>query len=140
MHRTAAGAAPIRASEKGAKAPVDGLSAPMRDLLWTVAQHQYGWAHVLRFGGQLQVADALVRRGLVVWGLNGRDHTEPRVVATEKGRMEIRRRWPVSPFVLGTYEHQPGGWSPRDSSPGAQHPEREALYPSSVPSSRGGKT
>jgi hypothetical protein len=90
------------------------LSPAMRDLLWTVAGHKYGWAHVTRFGGQLQVADALVRRGLVAWGRNGRDHHHPRVVATEAGRAEIERLFPVSPFVLGTYEDQPGGWTPRE--------------------------
>jgi hypothetical protein len=42
------------------------LTAPMCDLLWKVAQHEYGWAHVFRYGGELQVADALERRGLVV--------------------------------------------------------------------------
>lgn len=88
------------------------LTYPQRYLLWTVAQHKYGWAHVSRYGGQMQVADALVRRGLVVWGRNGRDHSEPRVVVTDTGRAEIERCWPVSPYVLGTYEHQPGGWTP----------------------------
>lgn len=91
------------------------LSVPMRDLLWTVAQMQYGWAHVYRFGGQLQVADALVRRGLVEWGRNGREHPDPRVVATEAGKAEIARRWPVSPFILGTYDEPPGGWDRRDA-------------------------
>jgi hypothetical protein len=89
------------------------LTAPMCDLLWKVAQHEYGWPHVFRYGGELQVADALERRGLVVWGRNGRDHHDPRVVATALGKAEIERRWPVSPFVLGTYDHQPGGWTPR---------------------------
>lgn len=89
------------------------LSHPQRDLLWTVAQHKYGWAHVRRFGGQIQVGDALVRRGLVEWGRNGRDHPDPCVVATDAGKAEIARRWPISPFVLGTYEHQPNGWDPK---------------------------
>lgn len=93
------------------------LTEPMRDLLWQVAQHQYGWTHVARYGGQLQVADGLVRRGLVEWGRNGRDHPDPRVIATDAGREEIGRRYPVSPFVLGTYEHQPGGWTSRDAYP-----------------------
>lgn len=90
------------------------LTTPMRDLLWKVAQHEYGWTHISRYGGQLQTADALVRRGLVEWGRNGRDHPDPRVVATPIGRVEILRRWPVSPFVLQTYEHPPGGWTPRE--------------------------
>lgn len=89
------------------------LSDPQRDLLWTVAQMIHGWAHVRRYGGQLRTADALVRLGLVEWGRNGRDHHDPHVVATAAGRAEIERRWPVSSFVLKTYEHQPNGWDPR---------------------------
>jgi hypothetical protein len=87
------------------------LTKPMRYLLWQVGQHKYGWTHVSRYGGALQTGDALVRRGLVEWGRNGREHTDPRIRATDAGRAEIERRWPVSPFVLGTYEPQPGGWS-----------------------------
>jgi hypothetical protein len=91
------------------------LTVAQRDLLWTVAQHKYGWTHVSRHRGQLQVADALVRRGLVHWGSHGRDHHSPTIVATPfTGRQEILRRWPVSPFALGTYDHQPGGWTPRE--------------------------
>jgi hypothetical protein len=93
------------------------LTIPMRDLLWQVAQHKYGWTHVIRYGGPLQTADALVRRGLVEWGTNGREHTDPRIVATDLGRAEIKERWPISPFVLGTYESQPGGWTPLNESP-----------------------
>lgn len=88
------------------------LSHPMRDLLWTVGQHKYGWTHVSRHGGGLQVADALVRRGLVQWGAHGRDHHHPTISATFAGTLEIERRWPVSPYALGTYEHQPNGWDP----------------------------
>lgn len=90
------------------------LTDPMRDMLWRVAQHEYGWTHVSRYGGGLQVGDALVRRGLVEWGRNGRDHPDPRVVATEDGKAEIAARWPISPYILETYEHQPGGWTPRE--------------------------
>lgn len=91
------------------------LTAPMRDLLWTVAQHKYGWTHVSRHRGQLQVADALVRRGLVAWGPHdGRDYHHPIIAATPAGLFEIGRRWPVSPYYLGTYDHQPGGWTPRE--------------------------
>jgi hypothetical protein len=35
-------------------------------------------------------------------------------VSRHTGRAEIERRWPVSPFALGTYEHQSGGWMPRE--------------------------
>jgi len=92
------------------------LTAPMRDLLWTVAQHKYGWTHVSRHGGELQVADALVRRGFVEYGSHGlgRGDLTPIIVATNEGRAEIERRWPVSPFALGTYDPQPGGWTPRE--------------------------
>jgi hypothetical protein len=97
------------------------LSVPMRDLLWEVAQFMYGWRPISR--RRIPVADALVRRGLVRWGEHGRDHwSSPEVVATEAGREEIARRWPVSPFILGTYDHQPGGWTPRE---GAAAPARE---------------
>ena len=92
------------------------LTEPMRDLLWTVAQHKYGWTHPGRHGGRLQVADALVRRGLVRWDdRKASDHHHAVIVATPAGYDEIARRWPVSPFVLGTYEHQPGGWTPCDA-------------------------
>lgn len=93
------------------------LSEPQRDLLWTVAQHKYGWGHVSRHRGQLQVAKALVRRGLVRWSSIGEHHdrsVHPIVVATDAGKDEMARRWPVSPFVLGTYERQPGGWTSRE--------------------------
>lgn len=91
------------------------LPDPMRDLLWTVAQHKYGWAHVSRQRGQLQVADGLLRRGLITYvRAHGRDYHDPHILATEDGLVEIGRRWPVSPYVLGTYEHQPGGWTPRE--------------------------
>jgi len=90
------------------------LSDPMRDLLWTVAQHKYGWTHASRHGGELQVADALVRRGFVEYGSHDRDHTTPIIVATDEGHAEIERRWPVSPCALGTYNPQPGGWTPRE--------------------------
>jgi hypothetical protein len=84
------------------------LTHPMRDLLWKVAQHKYGWTHVSRHGGQYQVAQALERRGLVKFT---RDHNWT-VQATPAGCDEIARRWPVSPFILRTYEHQPNGWDP----------------------------
>jgi hypothetical protein len=87
------------------------LSLPMRDLLWAVAQHKYGWTHVGRHHGQQQVAEALERRGFVTF--DGERH-HPTIAATVTGRAEIERRWPVSPFVLGTYEHQSGGWTPRE--------------------------
>lgn len=92
------------------------LSHPMRDLLWRVAQHKYGWTYVSRHRGQLQVADGLVRRGLAEWGHgnNARSGSSPRIVATDDGVKEIERRWPVSPLALGTYDHQPGGWTPRE--------------------------
>lgn len=85
------------------------LSNPQRDMLWTVAQHKYGWTHVSRYHGEQQVAEALERRGLVTLD---RERHHPVVVATDEGRAEIGRRWPVSPFYLGTYEHQPEGWTP----------------------------
>lgn len=87
----------------------------MCDLLWTVAQHKYGWAHCPNVGRgtrRLQVALALERRGLVAVDLS-KPHM-PTCSATAAGRVEIERRWPVSPFALGTYEHQPGGWTPRE--------------------------
>ncbi len=85
----------------------------MRALLWQVAQHKYGWTNVDRHRGGLQVADALVARGFVTYSiLHGRETATPRLLVTDQGMEEIRRRWPVSPFVLGTYAAQPGGWTP----------------------------
>lgn len=91
------------------------LSPAMCDLLWTVAQHKYGWTHVSRHNGQLQVADGLVRRGFVAYGDDhrARDSYRPVIYALPLGAVEIGRRWPVSPYHLGTYEHQMGGWTPR---------------------------
>lgn len=88
------------------------LSEAQRDLLWIVAQHKYGWAHCPNAGRErrLQTAQALERRGLVTIG--GQAHM-PTCEATDSGRDEIARRWPVSPFILRTYDHQPGGWTPR---------------------------
>lgn len=95
------------------------LSVPMRDLLWRVAQHKYGWTHVSRYNGQVQVADALVRRGLVEWGRHDRDHNSPTIVATDAGKAEIAERWPVSPLILDTYDWRSvrethGEWTPRE--------------------------
>lgn len=90
------------------------LSHPMRDLLWKIAQHKYGWAHCpnLERVRRFQTAEALERRGLVT--IDRSQPHMPTCSATDAGRAEIERRWPVSPFALGTYEHQPGGWTPRD--------------------------
>jgi hypothetical protein len=87
----------------------------MRYLLWKVAQHKYGWTYVSRHRGGLQIADALLARGLVCYGASGRD-THPSIEATTAGRAEIERRWPISPFALGTYEDQPGGWQQPDGT------------------------
>jgi hypothetical protein len=83
--------------------------------LWTIAQHKYGWAHCPNDGGRLrrfQTAEALERRGLVTIDRT-RSHM-PTCSATDAGRAEIERLFPVSPFALGTYDHQPGGWTPRE--------------------------
>jgi hypothetical protein len=91
------------------------LTHPMRDMLWTLAQHKYGWTHVSRHGGQLQVADGLVRRDLAYWSdeaHRNRNSYSPILIATPAGKAEIARRWPVSPFALGTYSPQLGGWTP----------------------------
>lgn len=87
------------------------LSHPMRRLLWEIAQHKYGWRYISRHRGQLQVAEGLERRGLVYLK---RDASDSVAVATPAGMLEIQRRWPVSPFALGTYEHQPNGWDPEE--------------------------
>lgn len=97
------------------------LSVPQTKLLWRVTQHVHGWAHV--YSGfhceEKRTADVLVRLGLVRWGDNGRDCTDPHIVATDAGRAVLSRRWPVSPFALATYEEQPGGWMLWD---GVRHP------------------
>lgn len=83
------------------------LTAPQRKLLWTVAQHIYGCVFVA-LGPQMQTAQALERLGLVRVDRTG----QPTATATEAGRDYIAREWPVSPFVLGSYDHQPQGWTP----------------------------
>lgn len=70
------------------------LTDPMRDMLWRVAQHEYGWTHVSRYGGGLQVGDALVRRGLVEWGRTGA--TIP-IRASSRRRTARRRSRPAGP-------------------------------------------
>ncbi len=98
----------------------EALTTPMRELLWRVAQHKYGWIHVSRHGGWLQVADGLVARGLVTYGtLHDRSSVDPRILITEDGIAEVQKLWPVSPLALGTYEPQPGGWTPLDAVPSA---------------------
>lgn len=94
------------------------LTPAMRDLLWVIAQHKYGWAHcpnVSRTYRRLQTARALERRGLVTVDTS-KPHM-PTCAATPAGRLFIEHWWPVSPFALGTYDHQPGGWTPRGSDP-----------------------
>lgn len=91
------------------------LSEAMLRLLWVVAQHKYGWAYCGNVGGRIrrfQTATALERRGLVT--IDRSQPHAPYCSATDEGRREIERRWPVSPFALGTYEHQPSGWTPRE--------------------------
>jgi hypothetical protein len=93
------------------------MTAPMRALLWLIAQHKYGWAHCMNYGRQIrrfQTAEALERRGLVA--IDRSQPQMPTCSATDAGRSEIERRWPVSPFALGTYDHQPGGWTPLEGS------------------------
>lgn len=85
------------------------LSVPMRNLLWRVAQMKYGWLYPSRSSGQMQTAEGLERRGLVTIEYR---RIEPLIAATDAGRAEIERRWPVSPFALDTYDEQPQGWDP----------------------------
>lgn len=89
----------------------------MRDLLWTIAQHKYGWAHCPNHGRgirRLQTAEALERRGLVT--VDRATPHLPTCSATDEGRAVIAELYPVSPFILGTYDHQPGGWTPREAA------------------------
>ncbi len=87
------------------------LSQPMRRLLWTLAQNKYGWCYCLRgFGAsRFRSSEALERRGLVTLD---RDLYRETCAATEAGRAVIADLFPVSPYVLRTYDHQPGGWTP----------------------------
>lgn len=88
------------------------LSAPMRRLLWTIAQHKYGWCYCGRTERRLQTAQGLERRGLVVISTaNAGTICSP----TEAGRAVIERLFPVSPFILRTYDPQPEGWTPFDA-------------------------
>lgn len=91
------------------------FSAAQLDLLWTIAQHKYGWAHCPNVAGRvrrLQTAESLEWRGLVT--IDRSQPHMPTCSATEAGRGEITLRWPVSPYILGTYDHQPNGWDPRE--------------------------
>jgi hypothetical protein len=94
------------------------LTAPMRDLLWTIAQHQHGWTHCSNTGSQrtLQTAEALERRGLVHVTDRGGRHAA--ASATDGGYALITRLFPVSPFALNTYDWRLvrelfGHWTPR---------------------------
>lgn len=91
------------------------LSDPMRRLLWTIAQHKYGWAHCFTVY-RLRTAEALERRGLVT--VDRSKLHDLTCSPTDAGKTLIARLWPVSPFVLGTYDHQPGGWTPLHGSEG----------------------
>lgn len=85
------------------------LSEPMTELLGRIAGHKYAWTYVSRHNGEMQVADALVRRGLAEWGeVHGRDHRDsPQLAATEDGLALFRRAWPRSPAALERYEDSP---------------------------------
>lgn len=90
------------------------LNKAQRDLLWMIAQHKYGWVYCPNVGSserRLQTAQALERRGLVTIDRSG---SCPTCSPTEAGKAEIKRCWPDSPFVLGTYDRPPYGWTPRD--------------------------
>jgi hypothetical protein len=89
---------------------MSGLSVPMRRLLWTIAQHKYGWAYCGPEVRRMQTAEALERRGLVA--INRSRPYALTCSPTEMGRGAIALWFPVSPYILGTYDHQPGGWTP----------------------------
>lgn len=100
----------------GALEPVvlTALSKSLRDRLWSLAQHTYGWgyAHGWR---QLRAYRALERRGLVQVA-DGRCDTGVWAFAlTQEGARQAQRRWPLSPFALGTYDRPPEGWDLRDA-------------------------
>lgn len=86
------------------------LTTPQNYLLWKVAQHKHGWTHVSRHRGQIQVAQALRRRGLVKWGDRSHDHPDPWIAVTPAGREFIALAWPNSPLNLDTYATPEGGW------------------------------
>jgi hypothetical protein len=75
--------------------------------LWRLAQHKYDWWPFNPSRDRATV-EALGRRGLVE-PVAGQEHNFVWTL-TEQGRAVIETRWPVSPFALGTYDHQPGGW------------------------------
>jgi hypothetical protein len=79
------------------------LSPSMRTLMWEMAQHKHGWRYLPNYWKQ--TAYALMRRGLATV-----DTWATKVTVTDEGRAEIEGRWPVSPLILGTYDHQPDGW------------------------------
>lgn len=81
----------------------------MRRLLWTAAQHKYGWTYVR---DNWASALGLERRGLVEILERDRAPRERTVHVTEIGKAYIAEHWPVSPLNLGTYDHQPDGWTP----------------------------
>lgn len=86
----------------------------MREALWTLAQHKYGWGYESNLGrrpGVRRTMEALERRGLVL--LLDADHYRPWQLLPG-ARDLIEELWPVTPWSLGTYEHQPGGWTPRE--------------------------
>ncbi len=85
------------------------LSVHMRRLLWTIAQHKYGWCYCPRGFSDFRFrsAEALERRSLVTV-----DRERMACQSTDAGRDMIERLFPVSPFILRTYDPQPGGWTP----------------------------
>jgi hypothetical protein len=79
----------------------------MRRTLWRLAQHKYGWWS-FNPSRDRATLEALRRRGLVE-PVEGQEHNFAWAL-TDTGRATVKERWPVSPVVLGTYDHQPGGW------------------------------
>ncbi|MBS3928023.1 MAG: hypothetical protein KGZ65_06125 [Sphingomonadales bacterium] len=78
----------------------------MAELLWAIAQHKYGWTHIR------SQDDRLAARELERLGWATIHHDKQIISATDAGKEEIVRRWPVTPYGLGTYDEQPSGWTP----------------------------
>lgn len=80
------------------------LTTAQEKVLWTVAQHKYGWAYMLGIGRR-SAAMALVRRGLLAL-----TDFDDRFTLTSAGEREVCERWPKSPAALLTYVPPEGGW------------------------------
>jgi hypothetical protein len=80
------------------------LSRAQAWVMWTLAQHKYGWRYLTTVGDH-SAARALERKGLI-----GIAEFDRRCILTTAGDDLVAALWPKSPAALETYERPADGW------------------------------